>query len=63
MRINYEESIIEWNGGHYGNVSLPNGSMDVFSFAWEKIRPTAIDFIDSAIIYLDEGWLQEAYNE
>ena len=59
MRINYGASVIEWNGGHYGNVILPHG-YDVFSFAWEKNRPTAMDFIDSAIVYLDEGWMQEA---
>jgi len=52
MRINYGASTIEWNGGHYGRVNLPDGSRDYFSFDWEKNRPTAIDFIDATISYL-----------
>jgi len=52
MRINIGASIIEWNGGHYGNVTFADGSMDCFSFDWDKNRPTAIDFIDATISYL-----------
>ena len=53
MRINIGASIIEWNGGHYGNVTFADGSMDAFSFAWEKNRPTALDFTTTAARYLE----------
>lgn len=52
MRINIGSSVIEWNGGHYGNVTFADGSLDCFSFAWEKSKATSLDFTTSAIEYL-----------
>ena len=52
MHINYGASTIEWNGGHYGRVNLPDGSRDYFSFDWEKNRPTALDFTTAVVSYL-----------
>lgn len=53
MRINIGASIIEWNGGHYGNVFCDGREVDVFSFAWEKNHPSAIDFVDAAISHIE----------
>jgi hypothetical protein len=53
MHINYGASIIQWNKGHYGNVFLDGVEIDCFSFAWEKNRPTALDFTTAVVSYLE----------
>lgn len=46
---------IEWNGGHYAEVSHIDYFFDMpesFSFSWEKDNPTQFDFVESAISFL-----------
>ena len=53
MHITTPVTVIRWNGGHYGNIFDKRGNeIDVFSFAWEKNSPTALDFLEGARHYL-----------
>lgn len=49
MKIIKHGTVITWTGGHYAY--LNNG--ELFSFAWEKNRPTQLDFTEAAHNYLD----------
>ena len=47
---------VEWIiGSHTANVTGPNGSMDCFTFSWEKNRPSMLDFTTSLHTYLSEA--------
>jgi hypothetical protein len=52
MQINTNDMTIVWNGGHTANVWKNGREIDVFTFSWEQNDPTAIDFVDAAIIHL-----------
>jgi len=45
---------VKWEGGHYAHVKLPSGSWEPFSFAWEKNKPTQLDFTEAL-----EGWISD----
>lgn len=53
MRINLDTYFIQWNGSHYGRVFDYFGNeFDCFSFAWEKDKPSALDFTTAADAYI-----------
>ena len=53
MTISTDFGTIVWNGSHYGNVFTHDGKeVDAFSFAWEKDKPTELDFTEAAQQYL-----------
>lgn len=54
MRINRNGMVIEFNGSHTATVTMPNGSLDVFTFAFEKNRATALDFLEAT-----RNWLED----
>ena len=54
MRINKNGMVIEFNGSHTAHVTMPNGSIDVFTFAFEKNRATALDFLQATRQYLED---------
>lgn len=47
----------EWHkwekGGHYVNVWRGGTEIDIYSFAWDKNRPTMLDFTSSLQNYLE----------
>ena len=46
---------IHWTpGSHTANVFGALGGEDVFTFSWEKDKPSAIDFVTAAISYLED---------
>ena len=54
MKIKTEDYVILWNGSHTGHVYSRNGlEMDIFTFAFEKNNPTALDFSEAAHGYLE----------
>jgi hypothetical protein len=54
MRINTKDYRIEWNGSHTANVYPKNGmEIDCFTFAWDKDKVPATDFVSAAIAYLE----------
>lgn len=48
----------EWHkwekGGHFVNVWRGGTEIDVYSFAWDKDRPTMLDFTESLQRYLED---------
>ena len=48
---------VEWiKGSHTANVLSNTGeALDAFTFAWEKNRPTMLDFTTSLHTYLSEA--------
>lgn len=54
MKITTEDCVIEWNGSHSGHVYSRKGlEMDIFTFAFEKNNPSALDFLSAANSYLE----------
>lgn len=53
MRINTNGLIIEFNGSHTANVTDAWGNMDVFTFAFDKNKASALDFLSASISYLE----------
>ena len=56
MRINTPSLVLEWNGSH--TVEIKNylgNTLDVFTFGFEKNRPTYLDFSIAA-----QSWLENA---
>lgn len=45
---------VKWEGGHYAYVRFPDGSPRCFWFAWEKNKPTQLDFTEAL-----EGWIND----
>lgn len=41
-------------GGHFVNVWRGGTEIDVYSFAWDKDRPTMLDFTESLQRYLED---------
>jgi hypothetical protein len=53
MQINTPNLQIVWNGSHTANVyNYLNNEIDVFTFSFEKNKPTAIDFVNATIAHL-----------
>jgi hypothetical protein len=53
MQINTPNLQIVWNGSHTANVyNYLNNELDVFTFSFEKNKPTAIDFVNATIAHL-----------
>lgn len=45
---------IEWYiGSHTANVKGKGGDIDCFTFAWEKNRPSMLDFTTALVSYLE----------
>ena len=54
MRINTPNLILEWNGSHTVAIKNYLGNVfDVFTFGFEKNKPTALDFSIAA-----QSWLE-----
>ena len=55
MIINLKDRTIKWhNGSHIANVYLDNIEIDCYSFAFEKNKASALDFLSSTLVYLEE---------
>lgn len=55
MIINLKDRTIEWqNGSHTANVYSNNKILDVFTFAFEKNKASALDFLSSTLVYLED---------
>jgi hypothetical protein len=53
MQINTPSLQIVWNGSHTANVyNYLGNEIDVFTFAFEKNKPSAIDFVEAAMCHL-----------
>ena len=56
MRINTPNIVLEWNGSHTVEIKNHLGNiLDVFTFGFEKNRPTYLDFSIAA-----QSWLENA---
>nr|AMP48275.1 hypothetical protein [uncultured bacterium] len=56
MRVNTANLILDWNGSHTVEIKNHLGyTMDVFTFGFEKNRPSALDFSIAA-----HSWLENA---
>jgi len=54
MKINTPNLQIVWNGSHTANVyNWLNNEIDVFTFSFEKNKPTALDFVSVTISHLE----------
>ena len=45
---------VQWEGGHYAHIKNATGGIEVFSFAWEKNKPTQLDFTEAL-----ENWIND----
>ena len=55
MMIRYGLIDIHWTpGSHTARVHGALGGHDVFTFSWEKDKPSATDFLTAAISYLED---------
>jgi len=53
-RVTCGDLKVTWEGTHYAYVRFPDGFQDLFSFAWEKNKPTQLDFTEAL-----EGWIND----
>lgn len=53
MRIHTKGMVIEFNGSHTANVTAKDGSIDCFTFAFEKDRASYLDFLSATLSYLE----------
>lgn len=48
--------VIEWvKGTHTANVYLDNDGRDVFTFAWEKNKPSMLDFTSALQTWMNDN--------
>lgn len=54
MRVNTPSIVLDWNGSHTVEIKNYLGNvLDVFTFGFEKDKPTALDFSTAAQSYLE----------